>query len=226
MDAGRRLKSSNDQKYFYMEKPEGAVWTTAPWLLNEGLGTSSLKGFWDLPGRVEVSLSASHTDTIFQPFVLYYRSRGSEKFPRDKIEGLVRNALAEAVPMKNEVSLPDGSKMTELHHDENGVMTTSRRIHLGEVVEFRVPEDGSTLQAYFADSGEAWVSTDTGHIQQALLGNINTEVSQDTCKQGASGGYAALPGSFMPILSGFSQVTISIHNLETGLLTTCGYYPQ
>ena len=116
--------------------------------------------------------------------------------------------------------------MNELHHDVNAVMTDDRVLKVGNVVSYRLPGEKPALEAFYADGGEVWLSTDRLRIQSAILGNIGQKPKLDICHRSGPGGFAVVPSAFLRIPTGFQSLTISIHNLETGLFTVCGTYPH
>lgn len=222
---GRRLLRPMDQTYAYLEKPEGVSWTDAVAGLTPLLkSVAPLSSIWSLPGRLELTVSASHTDTVIQPFVLYYRPEVGETVPQKRFEGFARGLLAEARPSIIDVLLPDGSRMQEQRYDENAVQTRSIATKVGPVVHFSVPGYPEELRAFFADDREVWLSTDIGMIEAAFLGNVGASYEKSSCDEAAQAGFARLPAGTLPFKNGFRTLEFSLKNLETGLFTVCGYY--
>lgn len=225
MNMGRRMITSLNNELFYLEKPEGASWKGVSSLLGAEMGRfPALSAFWTLPGRVELTVSASGTDAALQPFSLYYRPSGSLAFPREMLETYVKNLLSDAVPHPIDVKLPDGSHMQELRHDPGGIESSPRQNQFGEITKYTVPGEKGSLTGFYTKAREAWLTTDPVLLQAIFLGNIGAVAANDACHKGGAGGFAMIPGSFLPMTGAFKDVTISIHNLETGLFTICGYY--
>jgi hypothetical protein len=184
----------------------------------------ALSSFWSLPGRVELSVSASSTDAVLQPFTLYYRPIGSVKTPRSVLENYAKRILADASPQPFDFKLPDGSHMQELRRDPASVRTSVKQNQFGSVVKFSYPNQPEGLDSYYMKSGEAWLTTDLGLVEATYMGKVGSTKATDVCHQGGAGGYAMIPGSFLPFSTGFKALTVTIHSLETGMLTICGYY--
>lgn len=224
-DAGRRMMTNLSQNMLYLEKPAGASWSKTGAMKGLDLQRfQALSDFWTLPGRVELSASELRTDTVLQPFSLYYRPVGASVLPRAKFESYAKNLLADALPHPIKVQLPDGSQMQELRHDVEGVQTSQKQNQFGDVVKFSYPGQKEALYAFFAKSGEAWLTTDLSLVEAVLLGNVNSTPPADVCHKGGSSGFAVVPASFLPVHIDFKAMTVSIHNLETGMFTICGYY--
>lgn len=225
LNAGRRMRVPPSQEMFYLEKPENASWARSSALLGmEMQRFPALSAFWNLPGRVELTVSASRTESVFQPFSLYYRPVGTIDLPRTMLETYAKDLLADALPHPIDVQLPDGSRMQELRHDAAGVRAEQQQNMFGDIVKFSYPDQKEALYAFYAKSGEAWLTTNLILVQAALLGNIGATVPDDACHKGGAGGFAVVPASILPIKSRFNELAVSIHSLETGMFTICGYY--
>lgn len=220
-----RMNVVPHQDTLYLEKPEGASWGTVPSLIGQKMQRfEALSAFWALPGRVELSVSASGTEAVLQPFTLYYRPIASVKTPRSLLENYAKRVLADAFPQPIEVKLPDGSLMQELRRDPVSVQSSMKKNLFGNVVKFTYPNQKEGLDGFYMDSGESWLTTDLTLVEAAYMGKFSATDANDVCHRGGAGGYAMIPGSFLPFSSGFTAMSVTIHSLETGLLTMCGYY--
>lgn len=225
MNGGRRMRLQLNQDMFYLEKPEGASWERVSALLDSQMQRfPALSGFWSLPGRMELFVSATHTDSVFQPFSLYYRPIGGQALPRTALENGAKELLADALPHQIEIQLPDGSHMQELRHDAGGVETDQKQNQFGDIVKYSYPGEKTALYGFYAKDGEAWLTTDVNLVQAILMGTVGAAAPADECHRGGHAGFASIPGSLLPIQTDFTDLTVSVHNLETGLFTICGYY--
>ncbi|HTK04709.1 MAG TPA: hypothetical protein VL500_03935 [Candidatus Eisenbacteria bacterium] len=225
LGGGRRMRMAFNQEMFYLEKPEGASWEGATGLLGPQMQRfPALSSFWTLPGRTELFVSASRTDAVFQPFSLYYRPAASLPMPRTTLEKYAKELLADALPHPIDIQLPDGSHMQELRHDAGGVVADQKQNQFGDIVKYTYPGEKTALYAFYAKDGEAWLTTDMNLIQAILLATVGAAAPGDACHKGGQGGFASVPGTLLPIQNGFKNLTVSIHSLETGLFTICGYY--
>ena len=221
----RRMIRPMSQMMAYVEKPDGVSWKGATSILTQQMQRfSPLSAFWGLPGRVELSVSASRTDETLQPFVLYYHPAASSPIPRVKIETIVKNLMISAFPHAVQVQLPDGSHMQELRFDKTGLSAEKQTNRFGDIVKYAFPSEKNALYGFYSLDKEVWLSGDLGLVQSAILGNVDQAPLTDVCQADGLGGNAVVPGSFLPFQNGFSSVALSIHNLETGMFTMCGYY--
>lgn len=220
----RMITSSSDQ-LFYAEKPEAVSWNGVPALLSSEMQRFPvLSTFWSLPGRVELTVSASGTGTALQPFSLYYRPAERFRLPQEAFETLAIDLLADAMPQPVDTKLPDGSHMQELRRDRSSIRSSVRPNQFGVVKNFTVSGQSASLSVFFMKDKEVWLTTDLMQLQQIYLGKIGTAPANDACHTEGSGGFAVIPGSFLPGPAIFNKMTISIHNSETGLSIICGYY--
>ncbi len=222
---GRRMRSALGQDGLYLEKPEGADWSaSADALASELQHFPALARVWALPGRVEFTASASHTDSILQPFILYYRPSGTKKLPHAELEAFARGILADAFPRPIVTRLPDGSQMKETRREPRAVVAVQRENRFGKIEKYAYPGEKTGIYAFYATDGEAWVTTDLSLVQNMLTGVIGIDTPTDACQKGGRGGFASIPKAYSPVISEFSTITFSVQDLETGLLTICGYY--
>jgi len=227
-DKGRRLLNPMYMQSAYLEKPSGVSWDRAADLLTPQLQRFQPQaGLWSLPGRMELSLSASETHAI-SPFVLYYRPRYGTSLEGPLLEEHAKGLLAESDPIGFEVALPDDTEMIELRRDPDSVLTVRKKVgQFGERAQMRAPGGTHTMEIFYADDGEAWMSNDLGLIQAAIAGNVGAEQPAGDCEVGGRDGFAAFSGKSlesMPLLKGMERLTFSIHNIESGVFTTCGYF--
>lgn len=224
---GRRLKAPIHQQAAYIEKPEGASWKTASSVLGGALQRfQPLATLWNLPGRLELAVSASETP-VLSPFVLYYRPAVGGSLEGPVIEEHAKYLLAEAEPVGFKVMLPDATGMTELRREPDAVTTVRKPVHgFGTRAQLRLPGSLEKMEIFYADDGETWLSTDLGLIQASIMGNIDASAPVSPCEKGGEDGFAALSGAFLsnsPYFNGFERLTISLHSVESGMFTTCGY---
>lgn len=212
----------------YLEKPAGVRWQRISGIFASGFqryqGQSDL---WNLPGRLELATSASDTEAGLSPFILYYRPSAWSDAAVAGLETFSRAILAETGPVGFEVTLPDGTVMTELRFEPDAVRSVRKEVGaFGHRLTLSSPEGGHSIEAFFNTTGETWLSTDLDLIQSALTGSIGSQDPSSACERGGHGGYADFSGSETmpwPYFKGFRRLTVSIHNLETGLFTMCGY---
>lgn len=227
-DRGRRLRNPMHMQNAYIEKPSGVSWGRAASLLGPQLQRFQPQaGLWSLPGRMELSLSASETHAI-SPFILYYRPRYGSSLEGPRLEEHARGLLAETDPIGFEVTLPDDTEMIELRRDPDSVLTTRKDVNrYGQRAQLRAPGGEHLMEIFYTNDGEAWLSNDLGLIQAAFTGNVGAELPSDACETPGKDGFAAFSGKSlesMPLLMGLKRMTFSIHNMESGMFTTCGYF--
>lgn len=224
----RRMIAPMHAQTAYLEKPPNVSWSRISDLFEAGFQRyRGQAGLWDLPGRIELSSSASGTGLGLSPFVLYYRPASWSGAAIKELEAFSREVLAEAGPVGFEVALPDGSLMTEFRFEPDAVRSVRKEVReYGHRLTLSSPEGNHAIEAFFNKNGEAWLSTDLDLIQAALTGSIGSSLSSSECETGGRGGYAEFSGSKAagwPYFEAFERLTVSIHNLETGLFTICGY---
>lgn len=227
-DKGRRQLSSMYMQMAYLEKPSGVSWRPAAGLLASHLQRfQPLAELWQLPGRIELSLSASETGAL-SPFVLYYRPEFGRGLEGPRLEAHAKALLAESEPVGFDVTLPDDTKMIEVRREPDAVQTTRKHVNrFGERAQMRVPGGSQKLEIFYADDGEAWMSSDLDLIQASIMGNIDAGRSQDACETGGAAGFASFSGKSLeswPLFRDFNRLTFSLHSLESGLFTMCGYF--
>ena len=221
----RRMTRPLQPSLAYLEKPSGANWSGPTSALTQEMQRfTSLPAFFRLPGRVELSVSASHTAETLQPFVLYYRPALFGSDARGPIEAAAKNLLAEAVPHEVSVKLPDGTSMQEQRLDKENISVQEQKNRFGVVVKYAFQAERPALYAFYSNDGESWLSTDLSLIQSIILDSVGQSPASDACQADTTGGFADFPGGVLPIANGFSRTTISVHDLETGVFTFCGYY--
>ena len=227
-DKGRRLRNPMHLQNAYIEKPSGVSWSRVAGLLGPQLQRFQPQAsLWSLPGRMELSLSASETHAI-SPFILYYRPRYGSSLEGPRLEEHARGLLAETDPIGFEVALPDDTEMIELRRDPDSVLTTRKEVNIyGQRAQLRAPGGEHRMEIFYANDGEAWLSNDLGLIQAALTGNVGAELPTDACETAGKDGFAAFSGKSLDSLAlfrGLKRMTFSIHNMESGMFTTCGYF--
>ena len=225
---GRRHLAPLHMQELYLEKPSGTSWGVVTTLLSGQLQRFQPQAsLWSLPGRMELAVSASETEGL-APFVLYYRPEHGISLSGPALETYARGLLAEADPVGFEVTLPDDTQMVELRREPDAVVTTRRNVGVyGERAQLHTPGSDQKMEIFYADDGEAWMSTDLGLIQASIMGNIGAERDLDSCEQGGKDGYADFSGQTLaswPLFKGMDRMTFSIHNIESGMFTTCGYF--
>lgn len=224
----RRMIAPMNAQTAYLEKPAGASWKSVSSLFETGLQRfRGQAGLWSLPGRIELASSASGTVSGLSPFVLYYRPSARSDEAAAVLEAFSRRILAEAGPVGFEVTLPDGTKMTELRLEPDAVRSVRKEVRAyGYRLTMSSPTGGHATEAFFDKNGEVWLSTSLGLIQAAMIGSIESSSPTSTCESGGRGGYAEFSGPFAspwPYFNGFEKMTVSIHDLETGMFTICAY---
>ena len=225
---GRRQLAMMQQQMAYLEKPSGASWNAAVDLLSSQLQRFQPQaGIWRLPGRLELSVSASETGAV-SPFVLYYRPEYGRGLDGPRLETYAKALLAESEPVGFDVTLPDDSKMVELRREPDSVQTIRKKVNqFGERAQMRIPGGTQKMEIFYADDGEAWMSDDLGLIQAAIMGSVSAAPPQGACEIEGEGGFASFSGKGLqawPLFQGFDRLTFSIHDLESGMFTTCGYF--
>jgi len=227
-DKGRRLMASMYEQSAYLEKPAGVSWGRAADLLAPQLQRFQLQaGLWRLPGRMELTVSASETNAL-SPFVLYYRPKYGTSLEGPKLEEYAKALLAESDPIGFDVMLPDDTEMVELRREPDAVLTTRKKVNkFGERAQMMAPGGTHKMEIFYADDGEAWMSDDLGRIQGAIAGNVGAIHPSEGCEAGGRDGFASFTGkslASMPLAAGLDRLTFSIHNIESGMFTTCGYF--
>ncbi|HJV32706.1 MAG TPA: hypothetical protein VJ694_01640, partial [Patescibacteria group bacterium] len=186
-----------------------------------------LAGLWKLPGRIELSLSASETGAL-SPFVLYYRPVFGRGLEGPQLEAYAKALLAESEPVGFDVTMPDDTKMIEVRREPDAVQTTRKHVNrFGERAQMRVPGGTQKLEIFYADDGEAWMSSDLDLIQASIMGNVTADLPQGACETGGEAGFAAFSGKNLeswPFFRDFTRLTFSMHSLESGMFTMCGYF--
>lgn len=227
-DKGRRLLNPMYLQTAYLEKPSGVSWGRSADLLAPQLQRFQLQaGLWRLPGRMELTVSASETHAL-SPFVLYYRPKYGKSLEGPLLEEYAKALLAESDPVGFEVMLPDDTEMIELRREPDAVLTTRKKVNtFGERAQLRAPGGEHMMEIFYADDGEAWMSNDLGYIQAGIGGNVGASQPVGACEVGGRDGFAVFSGKSlesMPLLRGVDRLTFSIHNMESGMFTTCGYF--
>jgi hypothetical protein len=223
---GRRLKAAMPDQTTYLEKPAGVSWKFAAGPFGDALQRfRAFSELWMLPGRVEVTLSATQTHAI-NPFVLYYRPTHGRGLEGPQLESVGKALLAEAEPVGFIVTMPDASKMTELRREPDAVRIDRKPVNgFGTRATLRLPGSERRLEIFYADDGEAWLSDDLGRIQGAIMDNITTEDPNGVCEKGREG-YAEMKGpvlSLHPDVPTLKRLTFGLEDVESGLFTICGY---
>jgi len=223
----RRLLSPSHVQNIYIEKPAEVSWEGSADLL--GMELQRFQGLpllWKLPGRVEMSVSASETDAI-RSFVMYYRPQSGGNLAGPNLESYARQLLSEAHPVGYKVTLPDDTNMVELRLDPDSVETSRNKVRqFGQRARLSIPGSDSMIDIFYADDGEAWMSSQLSLIQGAIMGNIGAVAEESACDARESAGFASFSGDSLdnwPLFSSLARLTFNIHNIETGLFTTCGY---
>ncbi len=227
-DKGRRQLVPLQGQTAYLEKPSGVSWGASSAYLSANLQRfQPLAGLWGLPGRLEFSVNASSTQAL-NDFVLYYRPQHGGSLAGPVLESHARALLAESDPVGFEVALPDDTEMTELRREPDAVLTTRKPVNtFGTRAQLRAPGGSHQMEIFYADDGEAWLSGDLKLIQASIMGNIGGHAPSGECEEGGRHGFAALSGKSLqswPYFENFDRVTISLHDIETGMFTTCGYF--
>jgi len=225
---GRRHLAPMYMQSSYVEKPSGVSWNRAAGLLGMQLQRFQPQAvLWSLPGRMELAVSASETDGL-SPFVLYYRPESGVSLSGPALEIYAKALLAESDPIGFEVALPDDSSMVELRRDPDSVLTVRKRVNrFGERAQLSAPGSSHKMEIFYADDGEAWMSTELGLIQASIAGNVGSEGTPGACEDGGKDGFADFSGKsieYWPMFRGMERLTFSIHNIESGMFTTCGYF--
>ena len=224
--AGRRLISPIKEQTVHLEKPANVSWNGIPSFFQGRLQRfNALAEPWNWPGHVEVNVSASATGESLLPFVLYYKPQAGDVLIHEKIDAFAKNLLADALPQAIKVSMPDDSSMLELRHDPESVQHTDVKNRFGRLLKFMIPAKSLQIAVFHADTGESWVSTDVGLIQAGLLDSLGMEKPSEACDRGGEVGFASFAGPLMSEYGQLKTINLSLHNLETGLFTICGYYP-
>jgi hypothetical protein len=227
-ERGRRHLVPMYMQSAYLEKPSGVSWTGVASLLGEQLQRFQPQAsIWRLPGRLELSVSASETRAV-SPFVLYYRPAYGVGLSGPVLEDYAKGLLAESDPIGFEVTMPDDTQMIELRRDPDSVVTVRKTVNkFGERAQLRVPGSTHKMEIFYDDDGEAWMSNDLNLIQASVMGSVGAEDSRHDCEKGGKGGFADFSGKSLetwPLFKGMDRLTFSIHNIESGMFTTCGYF--
>ncbi|MEK7546378.1 MAG: hypothetical protein AAB554_04890 [Patescibacteria group bacterium] len=227
-DLGRRQISPLHMQSAYLEKPSGVSWVRASAFLSAKLQRfQALAGLWSLPGRMEMSISASET-SVLNPFILYYRPAFGTDRAGPAFESIAKAILAETDPISFEVSLPDDSKMLELRREPDSVLTVRKKVSLyGNRAKLKVPGGRHNIEIFYADNGESWMSDDLGRIQASIMSNVTAKKASEPCESGGNAGFASFTGKSLdswPFFHGFDRLTFTINNIESGMFTTCGYF--
>ncbi|HJV33406.1 MAG TPA: hypothetical protein VJ694_05255, partial [Patescibacteria group bacterium] len=146
-DKGRRQLSAMYLQMAYLEKPSGVSWGAAADLLASHLQRfQPLASLWKLPGRIELSISASETGAL-SPFVLYYRPEFGRGLEGPQLEAHAKALLAESEPVGFDVTMPDDTKMIEVRREPDAVQTTRKHVNrFGERAQMRVPGGTQKLE--------------------------------------------------------------------------------
>lgn len=232
---GRRLNRPMPDQIAYLEKPAGVSWSRIIGPLGAQLQRfQALAGVWSLPGRVEMTISASKKAEVLSPFTLYYRPENGSVSQKHALDPFARELLSEVSPETVAVQLPDKSKMTELRQNTASVLMKSTPTPHGEVARYSVPNGHGGLAAFYDQTGENWLSTELGFVEAAILGNINDSATGTVCETSGQDGFVSIqqdenghwPSEIVqswPYFDGMKRFTVSINSLESGLLTICGY---
>lgn len=227
-DKGRRQLVPLQGQTAYLEKPSGVIWNGASAYLSSNLQRfQPLAGLWSLPGRLEFFVSASDTQTL-NDFVLYYRPQHGGSLAGPSLEIHAKALLAETDPIGFEVALPDDTEMTELRREPDAVLTVRKPVHsFGTRAQMKAPGGTRQMEIFYADDGEAWLSNELELIQASIMANVGGHEASGDCEEGGRHGFAAFSGKSLeswPYFKGLDRLTISLHDIESGMFTTCGYF--
>jgi hypothetical protein len=124
--------------------------------------------------------------------------------------------------------MPDDTQLVELRREPDAIQTVRKSVnHFGERAQMAAPGGSHTMEIFYADDGEAWLSDDLDLIQASIMGSISSANSSGACETGGAGGFAALSAKKLeswPFFKNLERLTFSIHSLESGLFTICGYF--